>query len=68
MAKILQLFLSEGVTPYLGLVYSSNNRDGEPGFTFPEGCPKGRPYLPDQHHEQRKCQLQVPMMLLLMCW
>ena len=24
------------------LVYTSNKREGEPGFAFPEGCPKGR--------------------------
>ena len=23
------------------MVYTSNMREGEPGFAFPEGCPKG---------------------------
>ena len=24
------------------MVYTSNKREGQPGFSFPEGCPKGR--------------------------
>ena len=26
----------------MSVVYTSNKREGEPGFAFPEGCPKGR--------------------------
>ena len=32
-----------------GLVYTSNKREGQPGFSFPKGCPEGKenPGCPD---------------------
>ena len=30
------------LTPRESMVYTSNKREGQPGFSFPEGCPEGR--------------------------